>query len=121
MRVTLNQHSLAKNVNTCHQTTFTSLLELHGLISIDPKLAHLFPSCLQGVTDTRRHLLDAVSRVPLLGSSLPLCGSPPTHSRGPHTARTSVPGQLPHLCCQSCSQCHQHLLFLLLLLTTVVV
>ena len=74
-------------------------------MSFDSTFVHLFPWYLQGTTDTRRHLPDAVSRVPLLGGSLPLCGAPPSHSRGPHSARTSLPGQPPHLCFQSCSCC----------------
>jgi len=74
-------------------------------MSFDSTFVHLFPWYLQGTTDTRRHLPDAVSRVPLLGGSLPLCGAPPSHSRGPHSARTSLPGQPPHLCFQSCTCC----------------
>ena len=98
-------NSLASNhFRSSHLSAFCFIL--FRFMSIDSKQVHLFPWCLQGITDTRRHLPDTVSRVPLLGGSLPLCGAPPTHSRGPHTARTSVPGQPPpHLSCQSCSRC----------------
>ena len=99
-------NSLASNhFRSSHLSAFCFIL--FRFMSIDSKQVHLFPWCLQGITDTRRHLPDTVSRVPLLGGSLSLCGAPPTHSRGPHTARTSVPGQPlpPHLSCQSCSRC----------------
>ena len=85
-------NSLASNhFRSSHLSAFCFIS--FRFMSIDSKQVHLFPWCLQGITDTRRHLPDTVSRVPLLGGSLPLCGAPPTHSRGPHTARTSVPGQ----------------------------
>ncbi len=97
---------------TCHACEhmpsdhlYTSFHKLPGRILVDSKLVQLFPSHVQGITDTRRHLPDAVSRVPLLRGSLPLCGASPSHSRGPHTARTSLPGQLAHRCCQPCSVC----------------